>query len=438
MKAQYCSDFRRLNEDAQHFESIVPNVATGDVRAFSQTSGLVLFPPDRATCGSVYVDDGRQLFGDILIGRSVRLFQSPWGSAFLRRMMSKLEESDSEIHFATVGNKAALKNRMWSPEALAGLFGSDPTFVSAKQQVVTFRKATVETTTASILDWYLDHAMSMIVFDVLLRANPDIAHFERSNDLYLELLHDSAEKIIGGSRKRLTGEPGSIVEEGTPTEGLAGWMNVRSNVELEPELSRALRAQAYYVGGIAYKEPILKHIISECCDHRSDLRVIDFGGGYGLLAAELCLDPEIDISEAVCRDYSPANFVFAAKMYRELRSQLRGRFSFSVGKSEEFEFDGQYHVMCFVGSLLYTPSEQRRAALQRAWEHLVPGGILVVHENLKHESYKADYERMFTREEIDSLMGSLGVVRRFASTTIAEVSASDAQDKSVFRVVTKH
>ena len=433
MKALLTSDFRRRESDTDQFSALSGSPWGGEVRTFSQTSGLILFPPDSESCGSVYVRDGSAQFDEVLVGRSVRLFQSPWGRAFLRHAMSRLEASDSSrIHLHTVGNKASVKNQMWSPEAASAFFGREADIVHGKQQAASFRWRQLEPKMESVLDWYLTSAMSLVVFDVLLRASPDVAHFERSDDRCLEFLYDSAERIVGGSRKRLAGEP-----SGNEVEGRVPWQEGGNQVPVEAELSRALKAQSYYVGGIAYKQPILKHIIKTCCHSDRPLRLADFGGGYGLLAAETVLDDDLDVEHAVCRDYSPANFVFAAQLYRGMREQLKDRFYFSVGKSEEFEFKGDYDVICFVGSLLYTPQEMRAAALQRCWERLRAGGILVIHENIKHPSYKADFERMFTRDEIDELLGRFGPIRRFMSTTIQECTRDEAEEKSVFRVVTK-
>ena len=45
----------------------------------------------------------------------------------------------------------------------------------------------------------------------------------------------------------------------------AGFMR-RNKIAIESELTRSLKSQSYYVGGIAYKEPILTSIIRKCCD----------------------------------------------------------------------------------------------------------------------------------------------------------------------------
>jgi hypothetical protein len=72
--------------------------------------------------------------------------------------------------------------------------------------------------------------------------------------------------------------------------------------------------------------------------------------------------------------------------------------------------------------------------LDRAWDALAPGGVLIVHENIKNPSYTRDFDKMLTVEEIEALLGNYGSIERYLATAIARVSREAAEARSVFRV----
>jgi SAM-dependent methyltransferase len=349
---------------------------------FTQTSPLPYFPVSGET-GSIYWPAPRDLFDTIFVGPSIRLLGGAWSEAFLR---NAARMSGGQVRGVS------------GPLAESNRFAYEST-----------------------LDWWYTASSEVLVAEILGRSNQQLQHWIRSDDLFLEFLYDGAERIVGGSRKhRLSG---------------AAWWAESSALLLEAEMRRALSAHSYYIGGISYKAPLLARIIK---DHLDDRRfsLVDFGGGYGLLAAELALTQPSAV-EVVVRDPGTINLIFAEQLYRGFRSRLRNRFYFSLGKADDFEFDRSHSVISFVGSLVYIDRERREPILSRCWEALESGGILVVHENIKNASFKADYEKMFVVEEIDSLLGRFGPIRRYLSTAVREVTKEQAAEKAVFRVVQK-
>jgi SAM-dependent methyltransferase len=204
---------------------------------------------------------------------------------------------------------------------------------------------------------------------------------------------------------------------------------------LDPRDERIKQASAlgYYIGGLSYKAPLLAHIARDL-GLRGQLRTVDMGAGYGLLAAELLLDPGLGVELATATDISPLNESLAA-LLREGLGEASGKFRFARCPAQDHRFDEQVDLVSYVGSLLYVPREQLRTCLDRAWEALRPGGILVVHENIRDPKYVRDFKYMFTVEEIDAELGRYGEIRRFASNRECELSRDDAGAKTVFRVL---
>lgn len=197
--------------------------------------------------------------------------------------------------------------------------------------------------------------------------------------------------------------------------------------ERRPEFS-------YLISGVSYKSALLRYILRNQCQ-RDELRLLDVGGGYGALAAELLLDPGLNIAQAIVCDADPTQFFVSKVLNREI-SKLASRLHFKLAWTEEIKFP-KSDVICFIGSLLYVAAQGRQGVVECAWDSLERGGVLIVHENIKTQSLSNDNDLMFTVDEIDQLLGQFGSVRRYLSTATREVSAEQAGQKTVFRVVQK-
>ena len=156
-----------------------------------------------------------------------------------------------------------------------------------------------------------------------------------------------------------------------------------------------------------------------------------------MIAAETSIAEGDLVETAINVDINPASLVNSAKMYIGNLASLGGRFRFWLGAIEHYSFDETMDVVSLIGSLLYVPKAARKGVLDRAWDALAPGGLLVVHENIKAQSYGRDLDIMFTVEEIDALLSGYGVIERYLSTAITPVDRETAASRSVFRVIRK-
>lgn len=430
MKALISSNQKQTEVDINYFKNSMPSIKREELRFFTQTSGLADFPTDGNSIGSIYYNQPISIFEEVYVGDSVRLFQNTWGRAFLRLAM-RMVSTNGKLIVSSFSEKQAAINGMWSTSALIEFLGDADAIYESKKNIVVFKKVDMPEVFESTLDWYIHNAANMVIFDILHRANPLVSHYERIDYTTLGLLYDSAERVVGGARKEIAEAPIH------PEVGKVPWYGDKNMVPIEQELARAVKSHAYYAGGISYKSAILKHLINEFFSDTESLSIIDFGGGYGLLVAELLMDKDLNVDLGVVRDYSPSNMVFSAMLYRHLRDILRDKFYFSLGKSEEFEFDKKFNLITFVGSLLYVAKDKQANTLRKCWDSLLPGGLLVIHENIKNPSYKADYELMFTVDGIDSALSEFGEIRYFMSTNIKELRQKDVGERSVFRVIQK-
>jgi len=174
------------------------------------------------------------------------------------------------------------------------------------------------------------------------------------------------------------------------------------------------------------------------------LRILDLGGGPALTLAELMLRRG-DVASGVCVDPSPTNRDLVGHLVRWLESgpepaqQVASRLAFDLATMEAPSGDGEVDVVSLIGSLLYVPREHTDAVLQRAWDRLSPGGLLVVHENLRDPAYVVDYDQMFTGEELEARLARLEPADRsfWLSSGTARIPAGEVGRQTVFRVLVK-
>jgi len=431
MKALITNDIAKVEFDF----SRIAEASAGDpgmLRIFSLTSDLAAFPTNRHMTGNIFYCHPLQVFDEVFVGPSVRLFPNSWGRSFVRHAARMCRPGGRlVIPFAPPGRDLGGEMPL---HTLVDLL-AEPQTVKKESRLACFlvedEVCTVKSD--SILDWGARSFADLVLFDVLIRASPVYAQACRADLLNFEFLHDADRDIVDDAKERLDA---SNLER-RRYAGAVAWADEPISLALGPELARAVKSQSYYLAGIGYKSALFEHIIREHFGDRSPSHLIDFGGGYGLLAAEMCLNKALGLSSGFVRDIAPLNFLLAGTMYRNLRERLRDRFRFSLGAAEDLDLPGRFSVISFVGSLLYVPTGQRAPTLARCWESLEPGGIIIVHENIKNPAFKADYNVMFTVEELDGLLTRFGPIRRYMSTSAREITQEHAEAKTVFRVVTK-
>jgi hypothetical protein len=198
-----------------------------------------------------------------------------------------------------------------------------------------------------------------------------------------------------------------------------------------------LGEHGYLVGGLAYKAPLVGGLLKTLRPNRGPGRHLDIGGAYGLLAAELRADPELAIAESVTLDANPAFGPLAARLAESRNWAPGAPPAFTCAAVEDVGSFPVADLVTAIGSLLYVPRSHLPTTLDRLWEAVEPGGLLVVHENIKAPSYSRDYDVMFEPEELDGFLGRYGTIRYFSSTRAIELRPETVRRATVFRAVVK-
>ena len=351
----------------------------------------------------------------VLVGPSVRLFTNAFGTALLCRLLESVAD-DGQLVVGGHPEGRARRNGWWSPADLVTLFGSAAVTSSDVVRIEGGAAAPAAPRSTVSLAWRRPGLTVVALAHALATDGPlDGAMIHA----WLGDLRDPTSLPITFSSSPVPGA--------SRADGAGGSHRSRATRLLD-----ALDMHGYYLAGVGYKAAAIAEITRH---HLSaGWHLVDHGGGPGLLAAELLLE-STGCRSAVVVDPDPVNALVAAEVATAF-PELRGRFRMSLGPSATF---GVRPAECitFIGSLLYTPPDQRTQVLDDAWESLSPGGVLVVHENVVGTTAGRDAHRQMTVADLDGLLSRYGTITRYLSTAPVTVTAEQAGPKTVFRVVAK-
>jgi SAM-dependent methyltransferase len=343
-------------------------------------------------------------FEFLMIGRSVRLFACAWSVTLLSHLLRAVVTGGAVFVPVFPAAEAANKG-YWSVTLLSRFF--DVESLEAATPYVRLRRQ-IGSPPASTLLWFLETTRGGNV-------PASVTRDEMRQRLRLE--HHLRPITLPGRYARQL-----------PIE------NTRDSV-LGP--AEAISQSLYYIQSVHAKSALVDYILQSELPRKRDLKICDQGGAYGGVCVELMLKNP-GIRKGVCVDVSFGHQLIARDLYSRFSDALRGRFFFERQSFDQFEYDDRYDLVSFIGGTLLLVSRERAAtAIRRAWNALAPGGILVVQEHIKHPRFERDFEVMYSVEELDSLLGSLGPIAYYMSTAAKAISKDKAATKTVYRVVKK-
>jgi len=382
-----------------------------DLRAVVQMGGVIGLGADWSEPSNLYHLADEDLFSFVVVSDAVRMFDDPWGAALLRRacLLTK-PDGTVVVPIAKGSRRRALS--MMAPEQMDELIGQigEPSGDGAYRA---YRRPPVPPSSASVFDWYV------------------------SNHARLAGKAVAVAECLTAMPTRPSGHPTLLAAVGRE---IAEPVHVEDAAQVElARLRTAIGEASYLIGGLAYKPALVANILRTHFGAEHPIRFLDVGGGFGGLGAELLIAPNLNVVRALTRDLAPHFLVLACDLYADRHDQYAGRLAFSYGAAEEFDYAGAgpFDAVAFIGSLLYVAKDRLHATLQAIWDAITPGGLLIIHENIKAPSYERDYDLMFEPEELDAVLSRFGPIRYFSSNALLEMQQEAVQRRNVFRAVTK-
>ncbi len=382
-----------------------------DTSLFTLSGGAVGLPSDITKASSFFHTRLSGLFDLIYVDPRVKLFATPYGQNFIAHVN------------ALAGSNGVLLLPDWQSQAAKGGIGPDllDEWLGCQGKRInnthlSYPAQALVTPLPSVLSWYTTHGAELVLEELLFRGTDGDLSGLTSDPLVREFLLSNL----------------------STTDGVRGARSGDGANNIELVLEDITASHAYLVGGVSYKAAITRHILTTLMPGRDQLRYADIGGSYGALAAELLLSCDrSQFAFAITRDIASQNVPLARSLYAGLIDSLSGRYKFSLGPAESFVFEDGFDVVSFIGSLLYVDKNQLEGLLDRVWSSIQPGGLLIVHENIKNPTFTRDFDVMFAADELDRLLGRLAPVRFFHSNACTELKPEQVADKTVFRVLTK-
>ncbi|NDV27485.1 class I SAM-dependent methyltransferase [Desulfovibrio sp. JC010] len=192
----------------------------------------------------------------------------------------------------------------------------------------------------------------------------------------------------------------------------------------------------YNLRPVASRSGLLSHFVKTYFPGRQDLRIVDCGGGAGFNLMELDFDSG-RIGRTLNVDVSFNNILPFLRCRNAFFKAGDTRHRMRIEAAQDHAFAEECDAVLFLTSLLYVPRELLEATLDRAWESLSPGGMLVVLEHAKSPSFTRDSHCMFTVDELDGVLGRYGRIDRWHCQATLPLTAEQAHGKTVYRVVVK-
>ncbi|TWO72103.1 hypothetical protein FN976_05140 [Caenimonas sedimenti] len=194
----------------------------------------------------------------------------------------------------------------------------------------------------------------------------------------------------------------------------------------------------YSVTGTSYKAEAVRRFIDMYLPGKSGLRAIDIGGGIGFVDMEVLLTCPAVAHVLNCEPVA-GNLPLTSLLFGHYRERLAGRYNVTVATAQDFAFAEPVHVIYDFASLLYVPREQLPATLDRMWNALLPGGLLLVHENIRRPLFesKSYYASVFEADELEGYLRPYGEIAYFRSSDLQPMKKQDTKDLTVFRVLQK-
>ena len=209
---------------------------------------------------------------------------------------------------------------------------------------------------------------------------------------------------------------------------------IRSVDRLSPRELGA--AWSYQVWAVLAKIAVLRWILREF-EVEGPVDHVDLGPGPGLVGAELVLDPTAAVRCSMGLELRAIGPWSGCRLAGATISSLGDLWRFRLGTASTWSGSPRLGLFTALGSLFLLPRTDSAAILEHAWDSLLPGGLLVVHENIRHERFAADQAMMFDRVELEDLLGRFGPVQHVAATAYRRLQPDQVGEKTIFRVVVK-
>lgn len=339
----------------------------------------------------------------------VRYFCDSYGAAFLIHIYNAIAK-DGWIAVPYYPDKKAQSTGFWNLAWLESILGK-PFKLLEDKQIALFSRTITKVMPPSVLSFFMQEGSACAL------------------DFFRDRTRVTTESYMKRCKGFIIPPILPLIEE-TATGN--------SHVDLEEEQALFFSNMNYSVTGAAYKVAGLRQLLERYIPERENIRVVDIGGGAGFVGIELLLTSS-RLSHLVNCEPMSGNVPLVRRLYHWFEPYLKDRYKMCACVVQDYPFDEPIDMICAFASLLYIPRSRLEDTLMRAWNALRPGGIFVIHENIKRPCFEAKnyHNQMFSVEELEGYLSRFGDIDYYRSSDIQPMTRENTQDLTVFRVLQK-
>lgn len=216
----------------------------------------------------------------------------------------------------------------------------------------------------------------------------------------------------------------------------AGW-EFRESAD---RLAALIRSWANYrMWGVYYKAPLFAATLRHFLGPTRAIDLVEHGGDVGLIPMQLMLEDDLAVRSAINAEISSAVVIAGRRIRDHFGDRLRGRYRYAIGPSEDFAYPGDVDAVSFTQCMLYMRRDRLEIALRTAYEHLRPGGVLMLLENTAPPTSPPgrDSRIIFSPDELDAMVSRIAPIHYLRVKDARPCTQADAATMAVLRVLVR-
>lgn len=444
MHALLTGNHLRATDDTKRFQEAVCRSIEWDC-FFSRRTRNAVFNYKQGEVYNLFFPLQRSAYDIVFVHASVDLFETSASQDFLARAMNAVSPSGCLYLDHALMVEGRRLGRL-TKTSVAEVLGVPDEILDGYWVYHCKRRRVPEN--RSILGWYYDQRAAIVETNVtgaqVVGQSPDIVEA-----LFGDLLYRG--DMLDTFPKRL---PRSFIDE--VVEKVREGQLSADQPALAPELERVAYSwnweahgkkfrlyqeswENYLIPGNIYKASTIAAVIRRHFRGRTDLSFLEHGGNAGALTAQLLLELEKELQLGVCCEIDIVPLLNALNLFRHYQDRLGGRMYVRNISADAISYDRQFSVIAFVHMLVYVRRDLLPHVLQRAWDALEPGGLLLFFENTYPPSSLDGVDRkiLFHLRELESYLNCFGEIEYAIPGTGQPAAGSEGERMPLFRFLRK-
>jgi SAM-dependent methyltransferase len=169
---------------------------------------------------------------------------------------------------------------------------------------------------------------------------------------------------------------------------LGNWLSCEAMASSEHDPNKkyvSVKDLEYLIGSGGYRAGALIATLRKNYAGREFRDVIDLGAGIGFISCLVALQREFGVRRTVLVEPQSVRVAQGERLWTSSGKRPTEDFEFVQQTTQKFIFQNPADLAIVCQSLFHVPAEELPAVIERTWNGLRPGGLLVINEHLTDE-----------------------------------------------------